>query len=90
MILSHVIESFPSAELYRYASYLKDHGYGKPEFSCDDYPALVAYMRHDKKNDTPDTINFTLLSAPGTPLIDRTAPEKEILAALDIFRDLME
>lgn len=90
MILSHTAESFPSAELYRYASYLKEHGYGKPEITCDDYPALIAYMRHDKKNDTPDSINFTLLSAPGIPLIDRTAPESEILAAFDIFRDLME
>lgn len=90
MILSHTAEAFPSAELYRYASYLKEHGYGKPEITCDDYPALIAYMRHDKKNDTPDSINFTLLAAPGTPLIDRTAPESEILAAFDIFRDLME
>lgn len=90
MILSNMLEGYPSGELYRYAAYLKEHGYGKPEFSCDDYPALVAYMHHDKKNDIPETINFTLLSSPGVPLIDHTAAEKEIFAALDIFRDMME
>ncbi len=90
MIISHSLEAFPSAELYRYASYLKEHGYGCPDISCEDYPALIAYMRHDKKNDTPSAINFTLLSKPGVPLIDRTASEAEIEAALDIFRDIME
>ena len=68
-----MIEHFPSAELYRYATYLKEHSYGTPDFTCDDYPRLLALMSHDKKNDTPDHINFTLLSAPGSPLIDRTA-----------------
>ncbi|MDE6175182.1 MAG: 3-dehydroquinate synthase [Duncaniella sp.] len=89
MIISHTQEGFPSAQLYRYASYLKEQGYGSPEISCNDYDALIAYMRHDKKNDTPSQINFTLLSAPGVPLIDRTASEKDILAAFDIFRDLI-
>lgn len=89
MILSHALEGFPSEELYRYANYLKEQGYGSPDISCKDYDALVEYMHHDKKNDTPSRINFTLLSSPGTPLIDRTAPETEILAALDIFRDLI-
>lgn len=90
MILSHTTAAFPSAELYRYANYLKEQGYGTPDITCDDYPALVELMHHDKKNDTPDKINFTLLAAPGRVLIDRTVPEADILAALDIFRDLME
>ena len=90
MILSHMTERFPSAELYRYATYLKEHSYGTPDFTCDDYPRLLALMSHDKKNDTPDHINFTLLSAPGSPLIDRTADNTLITEALDIFRDLMQ
>lgn len=89
MIISHSLEAFPSAELYRYAAYLKDQGYGSLDVSCNDYQALLEYMRHDKKNDTPSQINFTLLSAPGQPLIDRTASADEILAAFDIFRDLI-
>ena len=88
-IISHSLEAYPSEELYRYAGYLKDNGYGTPDFSCKDYDALVEYMRHDKKNITRDSINFTLLSAPGHPLIDRTVGEEEIHAALDIFRDLL-
>ena len=47
-------------------------------------------MSHDKKNDTADHINFTLLSAPGQPLIDRTASPEAIREALDIFRDMIE
>ncbi|MDE6860011.1 MAG: 3-dehydroquinate synthase [Duncaniella sp.] len=89
MILSHTVEGYPSAELYRYANYLKENGYGSPDVDCDDYDALVEYMRHDKKNVTRDTINFTLLASPGKPLIDRTVPDTEIRAALDIFRDLL-
>ncbi len=89
MILSHSVSGYPSSELYRYANYLKENGYGSPAVDCDDYDALVEYMRHDKKNTTRETINFTLLSAPGKPLIDRTASEDEIRAALDIFRDLL-
>lgn len=90
MILSHSLESFPSEELYRYSRYLKEQGYGTPSITCDDYASLIEYMRHDKKNDTCDSINFTLLSSPGQVLIDRTASEAQILAAFDIFRDLME
>ena len=82
-------ERFPSDELYRYASYLKEHGYGSPDISCGDYPRLLELMRHDKKNDTSDHINFTLLSSPGKPLIDRSATEQVITESLDIFRDLM-
>ncbi len=89
MILSNFAEQFPSAELYRYANYLKEHGYGTPAITCDDYPRLLALMSHDKKNDTPDHINFTLLSRPGTPLIYRTATPDHITESLDIFRDLM-
>ncbi len=89
MILSHTVAGYPSSELYRYANYLKENGYGSPAVDCNDYDALVEYMRHDKKNTTRETINFTLLSAPGKPLIDRTASEDEIRAALDIFRDLL-
>lgn len=59
-----------------------------PRFDCDDYPRLLALMAHDKKNDTPGAINFTLLSAPGEPHIDCIVPADTITAALDIYRDL--
>lgn len=89
MILSHAHAALPSEHLYRYADYLRDNGYGTPDISCKDYDSLLQLMRHDKKNVSADRINFTLLEAPGKPLIDRTASEEEIKNALDIFRDLM-
>ena len=57
--------------------------------TCDDYPALLELMSHDKKNATPGAINFTLLDAPGKIHIDCIVDARDIEAALDIFRDLM-
>lgn len=88
MIISHIERNFPSRHLYRYAEYLRTHGYGTPAVDCSDYDALIALMRHDKKNDTPDHINFTLLDAPGIPVTDCTASPEVIAEAMDIFRDL--
>lgn len=90
MILSHMQLGFPSAELYRYAGFMKSNGYGTPGITCDDYPLLLELMHHDKKNETRGIINFTLLSAPGEIRIDRSATEEQIKETLDIFRDLME
>lgn len=90
MILSHAILDFPSRHLYDYAAYLKAQGYGQADIDCDDYGQMIELMRHDKKNDIPGKINFTLLQTPGEPVIDCTASEEQIRAALDIFRDLTE
>lgn len=90
MIIAQQQGLLPSHYIYPFASALKGYGYGAPHFSCDDYDFLISAMRHDKKNRTSSEINFTLLSAPGSANIDRTAPTDTITAALDIFRDLME
>lgn len=87
MVLANLSAGFPSAELHRYASWLREN-YSPIAFSCDDYPRLLGLMAHDKKNATPGQINFTLLAAPGSPLTDRTATEQNITAALDIAREL--
>ncbi|MCM1309992.1 MAG: 3-dehydroquinate synthase [Bacteroides sp.] len=89
MILSHMLEGFPSAELYPYAALLKEAYANFPPVDCNDYPRLLELMSHDKKNSAPDRINFTLLKAPGNPLIDQIVPAKEIQNALDIYRDLL-
>ena len=89
MVLSHIERALSSDELYRYAAYLRNHGYGAPSITCADYDELVSLMRHDKKNTSPESINFTLLDAPGNPVIDCTASESVIREALDIFRDLL-
>lgn len=87
-ILSNMIEGFSSDTLHTLAAYIKDN-YGPFMFTCDDYDKLLGYMRHDKKNDSPDQINFTLLKRPGDPVINVVVPDEQIKAALDIYRDLM-
>lgn len=87
-ILSNMIEGFPSDTLHTLASYVKNV-YSPYMFTCDDYPELLKYMRQDKKNDTPDNITFTLLKAPGEPVINVVVPDEQITAALDIYRDMM-
>lgn len=90
MILSNMALGFPSSELQTFTTFLKANGYGCPAVSCEDYSELIALMRHDKKNNSPSEINFTLLESPGHPVIDRSASADDITAALDIFRDLMQ
>lgn len=88
LVLSHMQLGFDSALLHTFADYVYKN-YGSFDISCDDYPALVGYMRQDKKNASPDAINFTLLEDVGKPKINCTATSEEIGAALDIYRDLM-
>lgn len=88
-VISHLREGFPSASLHALATYVKNY-YGPAAITCDDYDALIEYMSHDKKNPDPSTIIFTLLADSGRPLIDRAVSRQEIVAALDISRDLLE
>lgn len=88
LVLSHMLLQFPSATLMNVAAFVKAN-YPAPVIDCEDYPLIIDYMRHDKKNSSSDNINFTLLTAPGEIKIDCTAPVKEIEAALDIARDLL-
>lgn len=88
LVLSHMALGFDSKCLHAVAAFVKSN-YPAPAFDCKDYPALIAYMRHDKKNATADAINFTLLAAPGDIHIDCIRSPKEIETALDITRDLL-
>lgn len=87
LVLSHLAMGFPSSELKRFADYVYNN-YGIFPITCDDYPALLELMHHDKKNTSGD-INFTLLSEIGRVHIDSICSEDDIKTALDIFRDLM-
>ncbi len=69
-------------------SYIKEH-YGTYSIGCDDYEALYSLMLHDKKNSAKGAVNFTLLSKPGSPEINRTLSKEEIFEALDYFRDAL-
>ncbi len=88
LVLSVIQLGFPSADLQRLASFVRTH-YGAIGITCNDYPALIDFMRHDKKNTDGTSIRFTLLTAPGEVELDATATPEQITAALDIFRDLM-
>jgi len=88
LILSHMLLKFPAETLHTVATYVKEY-YGYFDIDCDDYPCLLKLMEHDKKNSSPDKINFTLLRTPGDPVTDCTASTAEIRAALDIYRDLI-
>lgn len=87
LVLSHTQLGFPSADLQQLASYIYSK-YGAFEFTCNDYPALIDFMHHDKKNESKE-INFTLLKEVGDVHIDCHCSEEEIKSALDIFRDLL-
>lgn len=89
LVLSHILYGFPSDILHAYAGAVK-RLYGSLPIGCDDYDALIGYMRHDKKNDSEGQINFSLLSAPGEIRLDSVVPESGIREALDIFRDLVQ
>lgn len=88
LVLSHMQLQFPSNELTRLATYIYEN-YGAFNITCDDYQALIEFMRHDKKNDSANEINFTMLKNVGDIHIDCIATEDDIKAALDIYRDFM-
>ena len=87
-ILSHLLAGFDTDCLNQLKNYVKEV-YGFYAITCNDYPELIGYMRHDKKNLNQDNINFTLLKSPGDVVINCTADEKQIAAALDIYCDMM-
>ena len=86
--LSPMKLGFPSEILHKIAAYVLEN-YGAMAVECKDYPELLKAMRQDKKNDSPESINFTLLEEVGRPMINCSATKDEIEAALDIYRDLM-
>lgn len=88
LLISHIVLGFPTSAIYPVASFVKEN-YGAPRITCDDYPALLDIMGHDKKNHVPGEINFTLLRKPGEPVTDCHTEKGNITAALDLFRDLM-
>ena len=86
-ILSHEQFDFPSAEINRLARFVKEK-YGIFHFTCDDYPEILSFMHHDKKNESSDRILFTLLEDYGRPHINCEVDDENVKVALDLFRDL--
>lgn len=89
LVLSHIKCGFPTDVLRQTVNFVKAN-YGTFAFTCKDYDDLLSIMSHDKKNPSPEQINFTLLSAPGEVHIDQYCTSDEIKNALDIYRDMMQ
>ena len=85
LYLSAVKTGFPTDKMRQTVNYIREQ-YGRFDITCDDYPALLELMTHDKKN-TAGTINFTLLADIGDIRINQTATEEEIKEALDFYRE---
>lgn len=85
LYLSVIKTGFPAEKMRQTVNYIKQY-YGLLPFTCDDYPELIDWMKHDKKNQN-GIINFTLLGNIGDIKINQTATEEEIKQALDFFRE---
>ena len=87
LVLSHIKMGFDSALLQAVAEFVAEN-YGAFHITCDDYPALISLMSHDKKSEHGE-LNFSLLSAPGEVKTGCSVEQAEVEAALDIYRDLL-
>ena len=85
LYLSTLKCGFPTDQLRQTVSFIREH-YGQMNITCNDYPALLALMRHDKKN-TAGIINFTLLGGIGDIRLNQTVTDDEICEALDFYRE---
>ena len=85
LYLSCVKTGFPGDKMRQVVRFVNEN-YGKLPITCDDYPALLELMTHDKKN-VGDTINFTLLGGVGDIRINQTATKEEICESLDFYRE---
>ena len=83
--LSAVKCGFPTDKLRQTVSLIREN-YGQMAITCDDYPALINLMRHDKKN-RDGIINFTLLSDIGDIRINQSVTDEDIRQSLDFYRE---
>lgn len=88
LYLSHIKSGFPKDILWKTTTFIKEH-YGKLHFSCKDLEKLYEFMTHDKKNESSDSINFTLLSNIGEININQTVSKEEIFESLDFYCETM-
>ncbi|MBQ8712409.1 MAG: 3-dehydroquinate synthase [Prevotella sp.] len=85
LYLSCLKTGFPADKMRQTVRFIHEN-YGRMPITCDDYPALLELMTHDKKN-VAGQINFTLLGGIGDIRINQTATEEEIKEALDFYRE---
>ncbi|MCI5580914.1 MAG: 3-dehydroquinate synthase [Phocaeicola plebeius] len=88
LYLSALKTGFPKDRLHQTLHFIKEN-YGRLAFTCDDYETLFNFMKHDKKNLSAGTINFTLLGDVGDIRINQTATQEEIYELLDFYSETM-
>lgn len=84
LYLSRLLLDFPEKDIQPLILLMKQY-YGKPICSCKDYDELITWMRHDKKNPSPDAITFTLLKTVGNYRLGCQATHDQIREALDFL-----
>lgn len=85
LYLSCIKAKFPEDKMRQTVSFIRKY-YGDCPITCDDYPALLSLMKHDKKN-IDGQINFTLLGGIGDIYINRQASADEIRECFDFLRE---
>lgn len=85
LYLSVVERNFPRERMYQTVEFINRH-YGRAPIDCNDYPALLALIHHDKKNCANDVL-FTLLDDIGSPAINCSVGDEAIKEALDFIRE---
>jgi 3-dehydroquinate synthase len=85
LYLSYKFCGFDKYKLCKTVDFIKQN-YGLFFFNCKHYDQLFDLMMHDKKNEG-NSINFTLLEAPGKIKINQTAGKEDIFESLDFYRE---
>lgn len=76
---------FPTDKLHQTVRFIREN-YGDFAIDCKDYPRLLEFMTHDKKNQA-GIINFTLMGGIGDIHINQSATKEEIYESLDFYRE---
>lgn len=87
LYLSFLKLGFPKEKLLQVVQVMREY-YGKAECPCGQYEKLFELMKHDKKNEDSDAVNFTLLADVGDVHVNQTATKAEMFEALDFLANL--
>lgn len=85
LYLSVVKTGFPTERMRQTVNFIREY-YGTLPITCNDYPKLIEFMHHDKKN-RGNEINVTLLGGIGDVRINQSVSENEVKEALDFVRE---
>ncbi len=84
LYLSYMKLGFSQDTLRQVVHYVYEH-YGRISCPCKDYDVLIDLMLHDKKAETTNQLNVTLLQSVGNYRINQTVTPDEMKEALDFL-----